>query len=73
RGGTFLPPTAVQPIPEHPTTATAPPAAGPATVPVQPDTAPTTATTATTNTTTTQPVLTPTPGPGFPHSATAGS
>lgn len=73
RGGTFLPPTAIQPIPEHPTTATATPAAGPVTVPVQPETVPTTATTATTNTTTTQPVLTPTPEPGFPHSATAGS
>ncbi len=64
RGGTFLPTTAVLPLPERPTTATATPAAGPAAVPVQPDTAPTTATTATALTTTTQPLLTPTPRPG---------
>jgi hypothetical protein len=72
RSGTFLPPTAIQPLPERPTTATATPAPGPTTVPVKQDAAPTTATTATTSTTTTQPLLTPTPEPGLPRSGTVG-
>ncbi len=72
RSGTFLPPTAIQPLPERPTTATATPAADPTALPVKPNAAPTTATTATATTTTTQPLRPPTPEPGLPHSGTVG-